>query len=79
VTCRELVDFLADYLSGELPADVRVAFEHHLSLCADCRAYLANYQEAIALGRDALQADAAVPDDVPQAFIDAILASRRKG
>ena len=30
MTCRELVEFLADYLAGDLPAEVRRVFEAHL-------------------------------------------------
>jgi len=51
VTCREFADFMADYLSGELSADARITFEHHLALCANCRNYLTSYEETVKLGR----------------------------
>jgi anti-sigma factor RsiW len=77
VTCREFADFMADYLSGELPADVRVRFEHHLSVCTNCVKYLAGYQGAIALGKRAFDEDAQVPADVPEDLVKAILSARR--
>jgi hypothetical protein len=69
LSCREALDFLADYLEGELAPVVRVAFERHLAR------YLESYREAIRLGR--LAWDAAGPAaDVPEALVQAILASR---
>ena len=53
VTCREFADFMADYLSGELPAGVRSAFDHHLRLCPNCQQYLAGYEETVKLGKRA--------------------------
>jgi anti-sigma factor RsiW len=77
VTCREFADFMADYLSGELPADVRARFEHHLSVCTNCVKYLAGYQGAVALGKRAFDDEAAqVPSDVPEDLVKAILTAR---
>jgi anti-sigma factor RsiW len=77
MTCREFADFMADYLSGELPADSRVAFEQHLRLCVNCQHYLAGYQETVKLGRRAfLDEDAVVPPQVPEELIQAILRAR---
>ena len=44
MTCRELADFIADYLSDELPAHVRAAFDEHLRVCPNCVKYLAGYE-----------------------------------
>lgn len=78
MTCREFADFMADYLSGELPADVRARFEHHLSVCTNCVKYLAGYQGAITLGKGAFGDDdaAEVPPDVPEDLVRAILTAR---
>jgi anti-sigma factor RsiW len=77
MTCRELIDFLMAYLDGELPADRRARFDAHLEICAACRRYLATYQEAVALGRDACSApDEPVAADVPEDLVHAILAAR---
>jgi anti-sigma factor RsiW len=79
VTCRELNGFIDDYLSGALPADVREQFEHHLTLCSNCTAYLANYRATIRLGKRVFaDDDAPVPGDVPDDLVKAILAARRR-
>jgi anti-sigma factor RsiW len=79
VTCRELADFIGDYLAGELPSDERARFEHHLEVCPNCRRYVAGYGSTIRLGRAAFHDDdAALPSDVPAELVDAILAARRR-
>ena len=78
MTCRELIDFLMDYLEGELSEAQRQAFEHHLSRCPDCVAYLAAYKDTIQLGKQAFaEQDGDVPEEVPEELVRAILASRR--
>jgi anti-sigma factor RsiW len=76
VTCRELIDFLAAYLDGELDPASRAAFERHLSLCPACVDYLAGYRATVRLGKQACDRDAELPADVPSELIDAILAAR---
>ncbi len=77
MTCREFAEFMADYLSGELPTDRRAAFERHLGLCVNCRKYLAGYEETVKLGQRAFEDDdAAVPPDVPEELVQAILRAR---
>jgi putative zinc finger protein len=77
VTCREFADFMGDYLSGELLPALRGPFDHHLSLCVNCQRYLASYRETVALGKQAFtDADAALPADVPEELVKAILAAR---
>ena len=79
MTCRELVDFLLDYLAGDLPAAERARFEVHLGACPDCVAYLRAYRATVELGRAAFaEPDAPVPDEVPEALVQAILAAREK-
>ena len=77
MTCREFADFIMDYLSGELPSESRAEFEYHLSLCTNCRRYLASYQETVKLGKRAFEDDDAnVPSQVPEELVKAILAAR---
>ena len=78
MTCREFAEFLGEYLSGELSADTLASFERHLRVCANCEQYLAGYRESVRLGKLALaDSDDAMPADVPQDLVDAILAARR--
>jgi len=81
LTCRELVEFILDYLEGGLTEEQRRLFEHHLSLCADCTRYLATYRRTVELGRKAFDPpDGPCPDDVPEELVKAILeAKRRRG
>jgi anti-sigma factor RsiW len=78
MTCRQLTDFLADYLADELPAAQRLAFELHLGVCPDCRRYLASYEATVRMGKAALQCgDDAIPAEVPDGLVKAILAARK--
>jgi anti-sigma factor RsiW len=77
VTCREFADFMMDYLSGELSSESRAEFDHHLSVCSNCRRYLASYRETVKLGKRAFEDDDAdVPSQVPEDLVKAILATR---
>lgn len=77
MTCREFIDFLLEYLSGELSANERAEFDLHLVECPDCVTYLRSYKETMQLGKAAFAApEAPVPDDVPEELVQAILASR---
>ena len=79
MTCREFADFMDDYLGNELGAEVRASFEHHLTLCANCRRYLDGYTATIELGRHAFDdLDVAVPSDVPEELVQAILDARNR-
>ena len=78
MTCRELVDFLMAYLDGELGADRRGLFEEHLRECPACREYLRTYVDTVRLGRAVFtHSDDAVPEDVPEDLVRAVLAARK--
>ena len=78
MSCREFANFIADYLSGELPLPLRAQFDQHLDVCVNCVRYLDGYKATIALGKAAFDAnDAPVPAEVPEDLVKAILASRR--
>ncbi len=47
MTCRDLAEFLIDYLDGDLPAEQRLVFETHLRRCPPCEAYLRTYEATI--------------------------------
>lgn len=78
LTCQQLIEFLSDYLDGQLPLTQRAAFELHLALCRDCRAYLHNFKTTIAASQQAFSdVSEPVPDNVPEDLVQAILKSRR--
>jgi anti-sigma factor RsiW len=77
LTCREFADFIMDYLSGDLTSDTRRQFDAHLSECSNCQKYLISYEETVRLGKRAFDnEDAAVPAEVPEELVKAILATR---
>ena len=51
ITCRQLIDFIADYLDGELDDASRGDFERHLDRCDSCHAYLDSYRNTMRLTR----------------------------
>ena len=80
MTCRELADFIMDYLSDDMSSETRRVFEHHLGLCGNCRKYLTSYEETVKLGKRAFEGDrVTLPTDVPEELVKAILAARRSG
>ena len=76
LSCRELIDFLARYLDGELSAEERASFDAHLAVCPYCVDYVASYRETIRLAQLAGEPDAELPADIPPDLVTAILASR---
>lgn len=51
MTCRELIEFIMDYLEGELPPEVRAHIEEHLHLCPPCVHFYQSYQITIRITR----------------------------
>ncbi len=80
MTCRELTEFLIDYVDGSLAPAERAAFDAHLGECPDCVTYLRNYEETIRLGKDLCKDEHdAIAEDVPEELVQAIVAARRRG
>lgn len=78
-TCRELAEFLADYLENSLAAEQRAEFERHLRMCPSCVAYLNTYRQTIELSRRAYgSGDSDPPAEIPDELVRAILAARGK-
>jgi 8-oxo-dGTP pyrophosphatase MutT (NUDIX family) len=50
VSCREAIEVLDDFIDGVMPAELAAELERHLAGCEPCRAYLATYRKARALG-----------------------------
>jgi anti-sigma factor (TIGR02949 family) len=70
--CGSVVKLLADYLEGQLPRNLREAFEAHLSKCPDCVAQLRSYESTVGLLRSLRDDD--LPPDLRlrvRSFIDA--------
>ena len=76
--CRECDDFLVDYVSGELSAEVEATFELHLSRCRNCRTYVEQYRLTIKAGKTACEAAKEAGVEMPEELIQAILAARAR-
>jgi anti-sigma factor RsiW len=80
MTCRDFIEFLLEYSSGELSPEQRREFDAHLAECPWCVAYLRTYERTIRLGKAAFaEPEASVPADVPEELVRAILAARGRG
>jgi len=75
LTCRELIDFLNEYVDGTLDVTRRAAFDAHLRACPDCVHYLSSYRATMDLCKEAA-ADDPILADVPDDLVRAILATR---
>ena len=79
IKCSELIDFIADYLTNELPAGERSEFERHLNVGPPCQVDLKTYQETIRLSREAekgVSADQDLAPPIPEDLVRAIVAAR---
>jgi len=45
LTCRDVIDLLADYLEQSLPPETLEAFTRHLDTCPTCVAYINTYRK----------------------------------
>ena len=77
ITCAEFEGFILDYLEGRLTPMQRRVFDLHLRICKDCRSYLQAYRRSVELGKAVFDhPDEAVPDEVPEDLVVAILEAR---
>jgi len=81
ITCKEFIEFVWAYLSGEVSEAERKEFEYHLSGCPSCVAYMNTYKQTIDLTRMAFEevsGEEPIPDEVPEELILAVLAARKR-
>lgn len=76
MTCRQVENFLMDYLDGRLSFWTRIRFNFHIMLCPNCPKYMQEYKNVIALGKQIFenpddQAVGNVPNEILHAILDA--------
>ena len=78
MNCRDLSEFLQDYLAGELPQPVASEFAGHLDGCDNCTVFVEQYRMTIAAGRTLLIEDerCEVPEDLITAIVASLKATR---
>ncbi len=74
MTCREILDFLFDYLDGNLSAAQRAMFEEHFAVCPSCVAYLHNYRQTMKLVRS-IRGEYQ-PEGISEELLQKVLAAR---
>ena len=74
ITCRQLIDFIVEYVDGALDETAKHEFERHLSVCPSCRNYLESYRTTMSLAKVSITDDPL--DDVPDELVERILSRR---
>jgi anti-sigma factor RsiW len=69
MTCKELVEWITEYLEGAMSRDDRLKFEQHLAACPGCTQYLAQLRETIRLTGRLPHED--IPSDTRQSLVRA--------
>ena len=74
MTCREVRDYLVDYLAGDLAPQEREELERHMQGCSHCADHVDASRHALHVSRAALNDLAAPsPDDGPDALLQAVM------
>ena len=78
LNCQACADFIADYLNGDLDAEVLASFETHLDRCRNCRAYIEQYAVVVKAGQRACEREnEAAAGTFPEELVRAILDARK--
>jgi len=54
LTCRQIVDYCLDFMSGSLPDTERRLFSSHLRNCPDCMRFFETYRKTPEITREAM-------------------------
>ena len=76
ISCRELIELIADYLAGALAGVQAEDFQRHLALCISCHSYLLTYQTTMRASKEAMRHEE-LASEAPEDLIRAILEIRR--
>ncbi len=77
MTCKQLVEFLEQYIAGELSVGVRENLDSHLETCANCLRYFTSYKSTVRLAARATEhPDDASSAELPEELVQAILFER---
>lgn len=78
MTCRDMIDFLMDYVEEQLSTAERRRFDEHLEACPECVDYVDSYRTMTGFG-DLICApeNDETPPEMPEELVTAILEARR--
>ena len=74
MNCRDMVDYLSDYLDGELDASIRMTIETHNGECPPCRAFVKTLRRTVEMVR--ASPCEPLPPALRQALYDALRKAR---
>ena len=74
LSCRELIDLLAEYRTDALDPETNRQAETHLLSCSACVEYLRSYEQTIRLAKSALRSPSGAADDVDALVQEILLA-----
>ena len=78
IDCATFEKFMIEYFEGSLSKRERFTFHLHILFCPECRRYLRDYQNTVALTKS--QTDVSFSEmgmgNVPEELIEAILSAR---
>lgn len=77
INCKECLDFLADYLDGEVSPDAAEQFEKHLKACPPCREYIDSYKATIQMERESFTTRDDECQAMPESLVQAICRARK--
>ncbi len=73
VSCKEICQFLCDYVEGELPVGQCEAFQFHMKECRSCAEYLRQYEGTIRASKRCMCPGHVKPPPVPEDMVTAIM------
>ena len=74
LSCRELIDLLAEYRTDTLGPETNRQAETHLLNCSACVEYLRTYEQTIRLAKSALRSPSGATADVDTLVQEILLA-----
>jgi anti-sigma factor RsiW len=74
LSCRELIDLLAEYRTDTLDPETNHQAETHLLNCSACVEYLRTYEQTIRLAKSALHSPSRATADVDTLVQEILLA-----
>jgi anti-sigma factor RsiW len=78
LTCKQVVDYLSDYVEGRLSAAEVARLDEHLAVCPQCIDYLESFKATLAACHSLTAAEFASLPPMPKDLVKAILAARTK-
>jgi anti-sigma factor RsiW len=73
MNCREITEFLEQYVSDELSPDLLAEFETHMHACGNCVTFMTQYRMVIEAAKGCYGPTPAEPPPVPEELVTLIL------